>query len=108
MNGAARRRDDWGQLGPAMRALPNNNWREFVYQLVMQPNGYGALANAARAGFGPNSTPLNIAKIAWRLSRDERMIAAITEESQKIVRVAGPEAANALVALIRDFEHRAR
>jgi hypothetical protein len=82
-----------------MKALPNDQWREFVYQYVLQPAGYGSLAAAARlAGFGTGSTtPTNMAKIAWRLSRDERMIAAIAEESQKIVRVAGPEAANALL-----------
>jgi hypothetical protein len=40
------------------------------------------------------------------MSRDERMIAAIAEESQKIIRVAGPEAANALLSLVRDPTHR--
>lgn len=100
-------RADWGHLGQAMKALPNDAWREFVYQYLMQPAGYGALSAAARlAGFGKNSTPENLAKIAWRMSRDERMIAAIAEESQKIIRVAGPEAANALVNLIRDPTHR--
>jgi len=27
---------DWGQLGEAMRALPNEKWRAFVYHLVTQ------------------------------------------------------------------------
>jgi phage terminase small subunit len=101
------RRAEWGQLGPAMKALPNDQWREFVYQYVIQPAGHGALVAAARAaGYGQNSSPANLAKIAWRMSRDERMIAAIAEESQKIIRVAGPEAANALLSLVRDPTHR--
>jgi len=45
---------DWGELGPAMRALPNDRWRAFVefYLLETTANGaknnYGAQANAAR------------------------------------------------------------
>jgi len=30
---------DWGQLGEAMRALPNEKWRAFVYHLVTQKPG---------------------------------------------------------------------
>ena len=60
-------RKDWGQLGPAMRALPNDRWRDFVYHLVNNP-GYGAQSRAARlAGFGEGSTPTVVAKIAHGL-----------------------------------------
>jgi hypothetical protein len=47
-----------------------------------------------------------LAKIAWQLSHDERMIAAIAEVSRAIVRRCAPEAANALLELVRDPEHR--
>ena len=40
------------------------------------------------------------------MSRDERTIAAIAEESKKILRVAYPEGANALINLIRDPTHK--
>jgi len=40
------------------------------------------------------------------MAHDERAIAAITEESKKILRVAFPEGANALLNLVRDPEHR--
>lgn len=104
---SARKKQEWGQLGPAMKALPNEAWRNFVYAYVTQQPGHGALVAAAKAaGFGKRSTPTNLAKIAWKLSRDERMMAAIAEESRKIVRVAGPEAANALLNLVRDPTHR--
>jgi hypothetical protein len=98
---------DWGQLGPAMKNLPNDQWRAFAEHYVTQKPGHGALAAAARAaGFGKNSTPTILAKIAWRLSRDERMIAAIAELSRAIIRVGAPQAANALINLVRDPSHK--
>ena len=98
---------DWGELGPAMKALPNDAWREFVYCYVTQKPRKGALVGAARqAGFCKNSTPATAAKLAWKMAHDERAIAAITEESRKILRVAFPEGANALLNLVRDPDHR--
>jgi hypothetical protein len=99
---------DWGQLGPAMRALPNNRWRAFVEFYLLEKPGHGAQTSAARrAGFGNGkTTPLNMARIASRLMRDDRMVAAIAEEARKIVRGGAPEAAKALLALVRDPEHK--
>jgi hypothetical protein len=103
----ARRKEDWGRDGPAVQALPNQRWRDFVYHYVTQPPGHGALTNAARlAGFCQGSTPTQLAKRAWQLSHDERMIAAIAEVSRAIVRRAAPEATNALLELVRNPEHR--
>ena len=28
--------ESWGQLSPAMRALPNERWRQFVYEALRQ------------------------------------------------------------------------
>jgi hypothetical protein len=90
-----------------MVALPNDGWREFVYRYVREKPRKGALVAAARAaGFCKDSTPATAAKLAWKMAHDERAIAAITEESKKILRVAFPEGANALLNLIRDPEHR--
>jgi hypothetical protein len=103
----AHRKEDWGQLGPAMKALPNDRWRDFVYHLIHQKPGHGMFTQAARkAGFGRESTPTNLAKMAWKLSHDERTIAAIAEETKKVIRAGAPEAANALLNLIRDPAHR--
>jgi hypothetical protein len=100
------KREDWGQLGPAMRALPNDRWRKFCVAYCTQPSGYGAGANAARAaGFGRRSKPATLAAFVYKLTHDDRMIAAITEESKKIIRVAGPEAVNAAVQMVRNPEH---
>jgi len=98
---------DWGQLGPAMRALPNDQWRTFCHELVTGKPGHGRYARAARAaGFGKDSTPENVAKIAWRMAHDDRMIAAIGEESRKYLRSAHPEAVAAILALVRNKNHR--
>ncbi|WP_445215679.1 hypothetical protein ACKWRH_24930 [Bradyrhizobium sp. Pa8] len=98
---------DWGQLGPAMRALPNDQWRAFCHELVTGKPGHGRYARAARAaGFGKASPPVNVAKIAWKIAHDDRMIAAITEESRKYLRGGHPEAVAALLAMIRTPAHR--
>jgi hypothetical protein len=102
-----RRNEDWGQLGPAMKALPNDRWRDFVRAMVTQRPGHGSLTRAARAaGFGKNSKGATLAKFAHNLSRDDRMIAAIAEESKKILRIGHPEAVNAALAVIRDPSHK--
>jgi hypothetical protein len=100
--------ENWGELGPAMKALPNERWRNFVRDLITGRPGRGALTRAARkAGFGTATTkPSTLSKHAHNLSRDERVIAAIAEESQKIIRVGHPEAVAALFNLIRDPKHR--
>jgi phage terminase small subunit len=104
----ARRHDDWPQLGQAMNSLPNNKWRNFVEFYILEGPGHGAQTNAARrAGFGKSTTkPLYMARIASRLMADPRMQAAIAEEARKIVRGGAPEAARALLNLIRNPQHR--
>jgi hypothetical protein len=104
----ARRKNDWPQLGPAMQALPNNKWRNFVEFLVMEKPGYGAQVNAARrAGFGhARTTPLNMASIASRLMGDARIQAAIAEESRKLLRGGAVEAVKAVHNGIRNPNHK--
>jgi hypothetical protein len=101
------KQEDWGQLGPAMRALPNDQWRAFCHELVTGSPGHGRYTAAARAaGFGKDSTPSILAKLAWKLAHDDRMIAAVLEESRKHLRGAHPEAVNALHNMVRDSTHR--
>jgi hypothetical protein len=108
MKALAIRKDDWGQLGPAMKALPNNRYRAFIEFYLLEKPGHGAQTNAARrAGFGhARTTPLNMARIASRLMRRDDVVAAIAEEARKIVRGGAPEAAKALLNLVRDPEHK--
>jgi hypothetical protein len=110
----ARKKETYGEMGPAMRALPNNRWRAFVefYLLETYTNNnkdnYGAQAAAARqAGFGtPRTTPRSMAHMAWRLMRDERMISAVAEETRKYVRSIAPEAAKAVQNGVRNPDHK--
>jgi hypothetical protein len=115
MNQIARRqKEDLGQPGPAMRALPNDRWRAFVdfYLLETYANGnknnHGSQAAAARkAGFGgPKTTAHVMAHIGWRLLKDDRMVAAIAEESRKLLRSGVPEAVKAVHAGVRNPNHR--
>lgn len=98
---------DWGRFGPAMKALPNDAWRTFAIEFATGRQGHGALTRAARAaGFGKNSTAANLGKLAWKIAQDDRMVAAVAEVSRKLVRSGAPEAANALMNMIRDPKHR--
>jgi hypothetical protein len=98
---------DWGEYGPAMRALSARR-RAFVEFLILEPPTIGAQTRAAcRAGYGtPHSTPLTMAKISSRLVRDEKILAAINEEARKLLRAGGLEATKALLALVHNPEHR--
>jgi len=102
------RKEDWGELGPAMRALSSDKRRAFVCAYLLEPPGRCAQINAARkAGYGtPRTKPGHMANIAWRLMQDPRLVAAIAEESRKMLRVGSPEAVNALLNMVRDPEHK--
>jgi hypothetical protein len=91
-------RKKWGELGPAMRALPNDQWRAFVELYLTSKPGYGAATNAyRRAGFS-TSLRMSMHNGASRLMRDDRIVAAIAEESRKIIRSGAPEAVAALLS----------
>jgi hypothetical protein len=102
--------ESWGELGPAMKALPNEKWRDFVRYLVRDPAHGGITRSYVKAGFGKHSRPtsprLNLSKSAFKLCADVRIINAIAEESRKVLRIGHPEAVNALYAMIRDPEHK--
>jgi hypothetical protein len=108
------RKEDFGEPGPAMRALPNNRWRAFVEFYVLgsftnsRKNNHGAQAEAVRkAGFGgPKTKPSILGQIGWKLMRDDRIIAAVAEESRKLLRSGAPEAVKALLNMVRDPDHK--
>jgi hypothetical protein len=108
------RRDEWGELGPAMRNLPNAKWQAFATFYVLDTytnshkNNYGPQASAARkAGFGgPKTKPKTLAHIGWKLMRDDRMMAAVAEESRKLLRAGQPEAVKAVHNGMRNPDHK--
>lgn len=76
------RTDDLAELGPAMRALPNDAWRVFVSALVQ--TGCTAQRAAHLAGFAPHRNGLGA-----RMTQDPRVQAALHEEAVKVLRVDG-------------------
>jgi hypothetical protein len=100
-------KEDWGQLSAELRALPNDAWRVACLELVTGPGGHGRFSRAARrAGFGKGSSPSNLAKLAWKIFHDDRMIAAVASESRKYLRGSHPEAVAAVLNLVRNPKHR--
>lgn len=85
-------------LGPAMLALPNASMRAYVVGRVF----YGLnRARAAEAAGYSTATP-DVAKVqGYRLEHDERIQAAIAEESRKLMRSQGPRSIRTLIK-IRD------
>lgn len=96
------------QDGPAMKALPTDRHRAFVRALYQVKPGYGSNVKAAKlAKFGtPDSTPQSMATIASRLAHDDRVLAAIHEMDQKMIRGVAPRAVRALAALVENPGHR--
>jgi hypothetical protein len=100
----ARRGPDWGELGPAMRALSERH-RDFVRAYVMNPNpnvGGGKAAAYRAAGMGLNSSKEQQAKYGWDLCQEDRIQAAIAEEAKRLVRAGAPGAANILFDVLYD------
>lgn len=98
------RREDFGQLGPCMRALSERH-REFVRAYVMNPNpnvGGGKAAAYRAAGMGLNSTNEQVAKMAWDLAQDDRIQAAIAEEAKRVIRGGAPEAVAAVFGVMNN------
>lgn len=74
---------DDGAIGPAMNALPNDRWREFVIALCEQPvvNYAQAAAKADPEGWG--RTAATSKNAGYRLAHDDRVQAAVAEEGKR-------------------------
>jgi hypothetical protein len=104
---ALRSRETYGELGEAMRALPNEKWRDFVrYYLTGSPLR-GAAEAYRKAGFQARDT-LNDARNAYQLLHDDRMQRAIAEESRKHYRAAIPGAVEAVKQILANADHKDR
>lgn len=104
---AIRARETYGELGEAMRALPNEKWRDFVrYYLTGKPLR-GAAEAYRKAGFQARDT-LNDARNAYQLLHDDRMQRAIAEESREHYRAPIPGAVEAVKEILADPDHKDR
>lgn len=90
-----------GSYGPAMRALPNDRMRAFVVACC-QPTATGVTnytAAALAAGYG-NGNRDNAQVQGSRLAHDERIQAAMLEESQRRFTAALPLATAAVIQIL--------
>src|SRR5665213_2752583 len=99
---------DTPEFGPMMAALPTDKMRSFVVGLFLAPRKRGRLIYAAKtAGYGTDtSSNKSIGVMASRLMADERVQAAILEESQKRLRGLAPDAVQAIERLVNNPDHR--
>jgi HEAT repeat protein len=107
MNALAKQ-EDWGSMGDAMRALPNDQVRAFVRAYVVHPPGQGALLNSyISAGYG---NPDRQARDAIKecVASGSRVVAAVREEAVKVLRLSHPEAVNTLLECMRDKDNKDR
>ena len=81
------------RLGPAMLALPNDRWRQFVLLHIQRPRGFGG-KNVIEAGFRPNSATAASVD-ANRLLNDNRIQEALREECVKQFTTLAPLAIKA-------------
>jgi phage terminase small subunit len=102
MSGAVATEETFGQLGAAMRALPTDQMRRFVLAFVAD-GGRGSYARVYKAaGYVAKNPRVD----GWKLAHDDRVQAAIAEESKKLLRGAHPLAVRALLNLVNDPSHR--
>jgi phage terminase small subunit len=91
-----------------MAALPTDKQRGFVVSLFLAPRKRGALIYAARAaGYGTDSSSnKSLGVMAARLLADDRVQAAIAEESHKRLRGLAPSAISAVEKLVNNSAHK--
>jgi phage terminase small subunit len=95
------------RLGPAMLEL-NPRERAFVVALFMPDMTGTAAAKAAGFGVEGKSTNATFGRIAHRKLSQAHIVAAIEEESRRVVRSLAPSAVRALREILEDPKHRDR
>jgi hypothetical protein len=83
-------------LGPAMRALGSDRQREFVRQLFVGDDNYAAAA--ARAGYRAENDH-SLRQMAYTLSRDPKILAAVKEEVDRHVSLSAAMATAVITSI---------
>jgi phage terminase small subunit len=98
------------EYGPAMAALPTDKMRAFVENLFIH-SGNNAMA-AREAGYGVphsgegRSSSQAMARIAYTLLHDPRIIAARNEMQKLLRRQYGPKALSVIGRILDDPQHK--
>lgn len=89
---------DYGDLGPAMQALPSDRMRNFVMAMI-ETGGRDYTKCARLAGYAEN---ISIKVTGWRLAHDARIQEAVREEGQRRLGTGIGVATNYLLELIEN------
>jgi hypothetical protein len=98
-------------LGPAMRALPSDQWRAAaVARFHVKAGRWGGNAAACRAaGFGrEDGTSTCLKQIAYKIFHDPRMLEALHELGQHYLRAGVPDALTVVHEIMSDTKHKDR
>jgi hypothetical protein len=105
---AIAKQEDYGaepnDLGDAMKALPSDRWRAFVRHYIL--DGTIGAPGRAYAAAGFESKPEHRPQNAWRLLQDPRIIAAISEQTKRVLRVGHPLAVQVLYQIMANGEDK--
>jgi hypothetical protein len=102
---------DLKRLGPAMRALPSDQWRAAcVARFYVKAGRWGGNAAACRAaGFGrADGTSTCMKQIAYAIFHDVRMQAALREVGEQLLRQGVPDALQVIHEIMDDKRHKDR
>jgi phage terminase small subunit len=97
------------EIGPAMRALPSDKMRLFVYHYCWSTKrGHGSVTEAARrAGYGAEgSTPAAIGSAGWHLVKRDDIQQALAEQVPKMIAAFGIDAIKATVDIVNNPGHK--
>jgi hypothetical protein len=109
--GPARVPIDFKKLGPAMAALPSDQWRAAcVARFYVKSGRWGGNAAACRAaGFGrEDGTSTCLKQIAYVVFHDPRMQAALREVGEQLLRQGVPDALTVIHEIMGDKRHKDR
>lgn len=96
---------DWGEYGPAMRALTVRE-RLFVEHLLMGWGKQNAAEAARKAGYGhARSSALTMTQMGYKLRKREKVSLAIAEESRHLLRSGGADAVRGILNIVENPEH---
>jgi hypothetical protein len=104
---------DLKTLGPAMRKLPSDRWRAAAVARFMVKGGNNGKNTAAvrAAGFGNaegTTTSKSMSQIAFRVFHDARMLAALHELGEQLLKQGVPDAIAVLYEILDNPRHKDR
>ena len=99
---------DLKTLGPAMRKLPSDRWRAAAVARFMVKGGNHGKNTAACRAAGFVGTPDSLKSTAFKIFHDPRMLAALHELGEQLLKQGVPDAINAMYEILDNPRHKDR